>query len=342
MTIDPILSKLVNTPGPSGHENRVREIISERLMELEHEPLSDSIGNLYVVIGEGRPLILLAAHMDEVGFMVKYVDEKGFLRITFLGGLKADRLPGSEVVVLGNERDYYGIIGSIPPHLSRDEKKSEITVDDLFIDVGASSREEVFEMGIEPGTTATFVGNFKDWGKFVSGKAFDDRIGCYVLLKALEDIEPPETGSIVVAFTVQEEVGLRGASVLAHSLQPNFAISIEGTIANDTPGNDESRVVTRMGEGPAIRVMDKTILASERLIKHVRKIAEENDIPYQIQLSPYSGTDAGRFILTGAEVTSISVPVRYIHSPVALAKKDDIDFTIQLLRKLLENPFPES
>lgn len=342
MTLDPILSRLVNTPGPSGHESRVREIISERLMELGHEPLSDPLGNLYVVVGEGRPLLLLAAHMDEVGFMVKHVDEKGFLRITFLGGLDANRLPGSEVVVLGSEKDYYGIIGSIPPHLLREEKKSEITVEDLFIDVGASSREEVYEMGIEPGTTATFVGNFKDWGKFVSGKAFDDRIGCYVLLKAIEDVEPPEAGSIVAAFTVQEEVGLRGASVLAHSLQPNIAISIEGTIANDTPGNDESRVVTRVGGGPAIRVMDRTMLASERLVKHVRKMAEENGIPYQIQLSPYSGTDAGRFILTGAEVTSISVPVRYIHSPVSLAKKDDIEFTIQLLRKLLDKPFPEN
>lgn len=342
MSTDALLSKLINVPSPSGFEDRAREIISETLLEMGYEPIVDSVGNIYVVLGEGRPMTLLAAHMDEVGFIVRHIEEDGFLRVAFLGGLRASLLPGSEVIVLGDSRDYYGIIGSTPPHLLRDGKKEEITMEDLFIDVGASSREEVLDMGIDLGTPATFVGNFKDWGEYVSGKAFDDRLGCYVLLRSLKEASEPDMGSLIVAFTVQEEVGLRGASVLAHELKPNYAISVEGTIANDTPGNKEQQVVTRIGRGPAVRIMDRTIVASLRLFKHIRRLAEKNGIPYQIQLSPYSGTDAGKFILTGSEVANISVPARYIHSPVALAKKEDIENTVRLVRLVMENQIPAS
>ncbi len=334
-----LLSKLVNAPAPSGFEDAVRDIIVEELAEMGFEPQTDQLGNTYVVLGEGRPLMLLAAHMDEVGFMVTSIDQAGFLRITPLGGLRASTLPGTEVVVLAGEKLLPGIIGAEPPHTARGQQQ-EVTFDSLYVDIGASSQEEAASMGVEKGTPLTFVGNFRDWGRHVSGKALDDRLGCYVLLEALRGAEPPPSGSIAVAFTVQEEVGTRGAAALASLLRPNFGVSVEGTIANDIPGVGETKRVTRMGGGAAIRLMDRTILASPRLVRHLRGLASEVGVEYQLQLSPYSGTDAGRFLLEGAETAGVAVPARYIHSPVALALKSDIEATVALLRALLRDPWP--
>ncbi|MGC9107128.1 MAG: M42 family metallopeptidase [Infirmifilum sp.] len=335
-----LLAELVNAPSPSGFEERVRSLIVKRLRSLGLEPLIDNIGNVYVILGEDKPSLILAAHMDEVGVMVRYIDDNGFIRFTALGGLNPLSIIGHEVILLAGEDMIPGVIGSNPPHIQGQQAPMAPTIEDLFIDIGASSRQEVLDYGISPGTPGTFPGNFKETKKHVFGKALDDRVGCYALLKAVEDVSPPDHGSVVVAFTVQEEVGLRGASVLAKNLEPNFAIAVEGTIANDVPLSSPDKVVTRLGAGPAIRVMDRSIIGSQRLLNHIKKLLAKKDIPFQLQLSPYSATDSGSFLLWGAEVTAVSVPVRYIHAPVSMALKSDIDFTVQALKEIISDPFP--
>ena len=333
-----LLSRLARALGPPGFENRVRAVIAEELAKVGYEAKTDAVGNLYVTLGSGRPLLVLAAHMDEVGFLVRHVEDSGFLRVVALGGVNAAVAQGHEVVAMGEKGDVPGIVGATPPHL-REGQPRELTVEDLYVDVGASSAEEVARLGVGVGTPVAFAPSFSDWGEYVVGKALDDRVGCYALLETLRGCGGPERGTVVVAFTVQEEVGLRGASALAHELKPDYAIAVEGTIANDTPGTPPDRVVTRVGRGPAIRVMDRTIVASQKLLKHVKGLAEKLGVPHQLQLSPYSGTDAGGFAQVGAAVTAVSVPVRYIHAPISLAKKSDIDYVVSLLRAVIENPW---
>ncbi|MEM0335276.1 MAG: M42 family metallopeptidase [Thermofilum sp.] len=334
-----LLSRLVNAPAPSGFEERVREIIFEELEEMGFEPVVDSLGNVYVILGDGRPLMVIAAHMDEVGFVVRHIDEKGFLRVAPLGGVSPEVALGKEVIVMGAKEDVFGVFGAQPPH-GKGSAQVPLAFEDLFIDIGASSREEAHAMGVNVGTPVSFVGNYREAGGRVIGKALDDRVGCYALLEALRNAKAVEEGSVAVAFTVQEEVGLRGASVLAHELEPNYAIAVEGTIANDIPGVPEDRSITVTGKGPAIRVVDRGIIASTRLVSHIRQLAEERSIPYQLQVSPYSATDSGSFITRGAETSAISVPVRYIHTPASVAFKKDIDLAVQLLRLIIENPWP--
>ena len=303
----------------------------------------DGIGNVYVKLGEGRPITLIAAHMDEVGFLVRHVTNRGFLKVAALGGINPSTAIGMEVAVMGEKGDVPGIIGSIPPHLLRGERPigdHKPTIEDLFIDVGATSKDEACNMGIGPGAPVTFRGEFRDLGSAVMGKAMDDRLGCYALLKALEKAASPARGAVYLVFTVQEEVGTRGASVVAHRIRPDYGIAVEGTIASDVPGVPEENWVTRLGGGAAIRVMDRTMISSSYLLAHLKRLARDNSIPFQLQISPYSGSDAGRFAILGAATTGIAVPVRYIHSPHSMALKSDIDAVVRLLKMAIENPPP--
>ncbi|MEZ0345211.1 MAG: M42 family metallopeptidase [Infirmifilum sp.] len=335
-----LLASLSRELGPPGFEARVRELIAAELRGMGFEPSVDRVGNLYLTFGEGRPVVVVAAHMDEVGFLVRHIEDSGFLRVAALGGVSAGSLQGHAVTVMGSKGTVPGVIGSTPPHLQSGAPPREPTVEDLFIDIGAPSRDEVLARGVSIGTPATFAPRFEDWGGYIAGKALDDRVGCFALIEALRGYRGPEVGTVVVAFTVQEEVGLRGALALAHRFEPDYAVAVEGTIANDVPGTPPDRVVTKVGQGPALRVMDRTVVASEGLLSHIRRLAERAGIPYQLQISPYSGTDAGGFLHVGAAATAISVPVRYIHSPVSVAGKSDVQHTIELLRELLESPWP--
>jgi len=336
-----LLKELSEALGPSGFEDTVRLIIKKKLEKLGFKSAEDGLGNLFVRLGEGRPLTLIAAHMDEVGFIVKYIMSNGFLRVASLGGVNPGIMPGTSVAILGEKGVVKGVFGTIPPHLlKRGDGQREVRVEDLYVDIGASSREEVEASGIKLGTPLTFDTDFWDLGEAVSGKAFDDRLGCFALLEALRTAEPPSRGSVIIAFTVQEEVGTRGASVLAHRFNPDYGISVEGTIASDVPGVSEENWVTALGRGPAVRVFDATIVASRQLVDYVLNVAESAGIPVQIQLSPHSGTDAGRFVLLGARPGNISIPARYIHSPRALSLKSDIEYAVKIIREIIEKPPP--
>ena len=334
-----LLKRLVEAPAPSGFEDRVREIVLETVFSIGFEAEVDNIGNIYVKVGSGHPTVLIAAHMDEVGFMVKGITSRGFLKVVSLGGINPSTAIGSEVIVMGDKGDLAGIVGSIPPHIAGREGR-EVRIEDLFIDIGASSAEEAEEMGVRKGISITFAGRFYETNKILIGKAFDDRLGCFALLEALKMSNSPERGTVYVVFTVQEEVGTRGAAAAALKVKPDYGIAVEGTLATDTPGIPEEDWVTELGKGPAIRVTDATLVANKRLISHVVKLAEDAGIRVQYQLSPRSGTDAGRFSLTGAASTAVSIPTRYVHSPVALALKEDVESTARLLSLLIEHPFP--
>ncbi len=333
-----LLEKLCKTPGPPGFESKIAEIIAGELDRMGFGYERDALGNVFVELGEGRPVALLSAHMDEVGFMVTHVTEDGFLKITSLGGLNPGAVAGSFVNVLSKKGEIPGILGVTPPHILRHEKK-ELTMDDLFIDIGASSRSEALSLGVDRGAPAVFHSFFASGEECVMGKALDDRVGCFVLLKALEKAGDTGYGKVVVAFTVQEEVGGRGASTLAHRLKPDVGISVEGTIANDTPGTPPEKIVTKAGEGAALRLMDATIIAQRELVDYIIGLAEEKGVKFQFQISPHSGTDAKWYIQLGARTTGVSVPVRYIHSPYGLAFKKDIEAVVELLAALIRDNF---
>ena len=334
-----ILSKFSNALGPSGFEDRIREVIINEIKGYIDDMVVDNFGNLIVHKGEGRPKIMLDAHMDEVGFIVKYITEKGFIKVAALGGINTVNVIGKSVILMGDKNDVLGVLGSVPPHLLKHDNASKNlpTIDDLFIDVGARNREEVIELGIEEGIPSTFSPFFREDERYVFGKAFDDRIGCTILAKLIKEIEVSK-GTIYFVFSVQEEVGLRGATIASSKIKPDLALALEGTIAADIPGVPEERYVTVLGNGPAIRVMDASIISNRKMVSLLRSVARANSIPYQLQLSPYSGTDAGRiqFAGEGVPTTVVSVPSRYIHSPISLAYKDDIKYTYTLTKEFLE------
>ncbi len=331
-----LLGELSEANGAPGFEDQVRELIAREVEGHVDELRVDRLGNLVAVKGEGRPRVMVAAHMDEVALMVRHVEDSGFIKFVALGGVSPHVLVGQEVVVEGSRGRVYGVVGSRPPHL-RDQAK-ELRIDDLYIDVGAESRDEVRELGVGVGDFAFFSSNFRVLGDdCVMGKAFDDRVGCAVLIEVLKGLGELE-GSVHGVFTVQEEVGCRGAAVAAYAIEPDVAVVLEGTIAADTPDVPAFKAVTRLGAGPAVRVMDASMIADRRLLKFVVSVAEELGIPYQLQISPTSGTDAGRIHLAraGAPSTVISVPCRYIHSPRSIARLSDIERTIELVRAVVE------
>ncbi|OYT56060.1 MAG: hypothetical protein B6U76_04515 [Desulfurococcales archaeon ex4484_217_2] len=333
-----VLRNLSLTLGPPGFEDRVREFVYKEVKPHADEIIIDTLGNLIVRKGDGKPIIMLDAHMDEVGFIVKHIMENGFIKITNLGGINTLNVIGKNLVLMGRKGDITGIIGTIPPHMLKhaDSQKTIPSIEDLFVDIGASSEEEVRDMGIEKGTPLTFAPFFEEWSKHVIGKAFDDRIGCAIMVEVIKNIDVTK-GSIYFVFSVQEEVGLRGATIASYRIKPDVAIALEGTIAMDVPNIPEENYITVVGKGPAIRVMDATILANRKLVDFLRRTAEKYDIPYQLQLSPHSGTDAGRIQLAreGVPVTAVSVPSRYIHSPLSLAYKEDIKYTVSLIENFL-------
>ncbi|MCD6348807.1 MAG: M42 family metallopeptidase [Candidatus Korarchaeota archaeon] len=333
-----LLERLSMVPGPPGFEDEVRKLIRAELEGEVDELYTDPFGNLYTVKhGHSERKLMVAAHMDEVALIVRYVEERGFLRVTNLGGLNPMQLLAQRVMVHGKEK-VRGVVGALPVHMGKGEPP---TMEDLYVDIGASSREEVSGLGIGPGTPITLdvPFHYKPETESVIGKALDDRLGCLVLVEALKRAKPEEA-TVYGVFTAQEERGMRGATVAVNRIEPDLAFVLEGTIASDVPGVQPFKYVTELGKGPAIRVMDRTVIVQRWLLDEMVKRAEELGIPYQLQLSPTSGTDAAAISVggKGTPVGIVSVPARYIHTPSSLAKVNDINNTIKLVSSLMEHP----
>jgi len=340
-----ILEKLSNAFGPPGNEEDVREILREELEGHADEVKVDKLGNIFFYHHgkEGYPKVMLTAHMDEVGLMITYIEafmeENGFLRFHTLGGIASSLLPGQVVLLKGTKGFVKGIIGMKPPHLLKEEERKKVLpVEELFIDIGVGSPEEAMERGIEIGTTGVFDFQFTELGGgYVMGKAFDDRVGCTVLVQVFKVLKDSPYNLVAVG-TVQEEVGLRGARTAAWQVEPDYALALEGTFAGDVPGTKPHRMSARLKRGPVITIADRTTITHPTILKTLIRLGREKSIPFQFKKIPSGGTDAGAIHLTKAGVPSgtVAVPCRYIHGPAAITYIDDLRNTISLVKEFVK------
>ncbi len=336
-----LLERLSNAAAVSGDEREVRAIVLEEIQPFADEIRVDALGNVLAVCHSSavNPLrVMLAAHMDEVGFMIVEEEEGGWLRFETVGGIDPRVLVGKPVLV--GKDNLPGVIGARPIHLTTaDERRNALSVENLRIDLGPENSKK-----IKPGERAVFATRFRQSGPSLVGKALDNRLGVATLIELLKN--PPANVELLAAFTVQEEVGLRGARVAAYALNPDLAIAVDATPANDLPhwdGEENTRYNTRSGAGPAIYVADAATLSDPRLIRHLIRTAEEHGIPYQVRQPGGGGTDAGAIHKqrAGIPVVSVSVPVRYAHTPVLQARLLDWENTLALLYYGLEHLSPD-
>jgi endoglucanase len=334
-----LLAKLSEAHGPSGYEDEVRKLIVAEASRHANRVEVDALGSVFAEVKgrSDRPRIMVSAHMDEVGFIVTYVEESGFLRFATLGTLDPRILPGQRVIVKGCEKTV-GVIGSKPPHGSTlEEMKVPFDLSELYIDIGASSRDEVNNLGIDIGRAATFDTHFSrtSSSSVVIGKAFDNRGGCTAALMLMEMLmQNPPTATTIFAFTVQEELGMRGAMVAANRVLPDVALVFETTAALDCPGVEPPRRLLNMGRGPALRIMDRSVITQIEMLNFMKDTAKANGIPYQLHISLGAANEAGPIHLSGKGVPTgvLSTPCRYLHGPALMLSIDDL----MLLPKLAE------
>ncbi len=337
-----LLEKLSNAHGIPGHENDVRAIVQMELESYVDEIKIDSLGNLIATKNGKKPSVMLAAHMDEIGMMANYVDKGGFIRFVKVGGWFDQTLLNQRVILHTEKGNLTGVIGSKPPHRMKEkEKDTVVKADDMFIDIGATSIKNAEELGATVGTPITIDREFRTLANDkVTGKAFDDRVGLVVMLDALKRTKSNAT--IYAVGTVQEEVGLKGARTSAFGLNPDVALATEVTIAGDHPNIKKRESAIEMGKGPSITVMDaagRGIITPNTILKWLKETAERNKIQYQLDVSDGGTTDATAIQLTrvGIPTGTVSVPVRYIHSPVEVVNLKDIDMCAKLVAHSIEN-----
>jgi tetrahedral aminopeptidase len=339
-----LLEKLSNEFGVSGRERAVRKIIREEITPLVDQVEVDALGNLIAFKAgtgpEPRLRIMLAAHMDEVGFMITKIDKNGLLRFHNLGGIETRLLPAKRVII-GDDR-VPGVINAPVPHLQTSEQaKKPIDAGSLFIDIGATSEKEA-QGKVKVGDYGTFATRFtvldgdSAWPT-VRGKAFDDRAGCTVLIALLAERYPID---LLAVFTTQEEMGLRGARVAGYRVDPAAALALEGTICDDQPRprDEEETPVTRLGAGPAVTLMDRSVIVHPGIVRWLRETAEAEGIAIQYKTPGLGGTDAGAIHATRAGVPSgvVAVPCRYIHGPAAILNLNDLAATVGLVGAALK------
>ncbi len=328
-----LLRKLTAATGISGREEEVRSLIAAEMRPLVDEVTTDVMGN---VLGHRKGKtslrLVLAAHMDEIGFMVNHIDDNGFLRIIPIGGFDPRTLMAQKVIVHG-KKDLPGVMGSKPIHvLSEEEKKKVLKVEDYFIDVGlpAATVKKLVALG----DAVTWHREFTEIGDSIASKAFDDRVGVYVMIEALRRVKgKPLNVDLYAVATVQEEVGVRGATTSALGLDPDIGIAVDITLANDVPGAPDHEKVTTLGGGAAIKIMDSYSISNPKLVEHLKDIAAKKKIKIQMEILPRGGTDAGAIQRSGkkAAVVTLSIPTRYAHSTVEVCNKNDVKACIDLL-----------
>lgn len=333
-----LLERLCQAPGIGGRERAVRDIVREELTPLVDSVRVDTLGNLIATRNGSGPRIMIAAHIDEIGFMVRFVDDDGFIRLQPVGGFDPRVLVAQRVLV--HPRDGDPIPGALQPgtkptHLLGPGESKEIKLDDLFVDTGLPA-DQVRE-GISIGDMITLERDTVQMGDHVVSKALDDRLGVYVMIEAVR--AAARGGAEVVAVaTTQEEVGLRGATTAAYDIEPDIAIALDVTIAGDIPGMPKDAAVTRLGDGAAIKMFDSSQIPSHALVETLRAVAEQRNIPHQLEVLPRGGTDAGAIqrSRTGAFTGTISMPCRYVHTVNETASVTDIDACVDLLAAFIE------
>lgn len=341
-----LLRTLVETAGIPGREDRIREIVRKELEAIGFDEIkTDQMGNIIAYrAGKGRiptegrrKKLMLAAHMDEIGFVVSHIDEKGFLRFQPLGGWDPRTLMAQRVTVHG-KKDLPGVIGSKPVHILTDEeRKKPLEIKDYFIDLGLP-KERVTEL-VSVGDPITMFRKMEEIGNCLTCKTFDDRVGVYCLIEALRKASK-RSFDLYAVFTSQEEVGLRGALAAASGIVPDVGIAVDITLANDVPGASPQDEISHLGQGTSICILNGSHITNPKLLARFIQLAEEHHIKYQKDVLPRGGTDAGGIQRApgGPAVITISIPCRYVHSTVEMVHKEDIQATIDLLAAYLNDP----
>jgi putative aminopeptidase FrvX len=342
MTFVETLEKLANASGVTGREDEVRSLMIKYLKPYADEVKEDKIGNV-VAVKKGKknaPKLMLAAHMDEIGLLVKTITKEGFLQFMKMGGIDDRVLLAQKVMVCTENGLLHGIVGSKPPHIQKeDERKRVLASDELFIDIGAENQEEARKMGVRIGDPIEFDIKFAKLSKdIVIGKAFDDRAGCVAMIEIMKHLEKTDC-TIFAVGTVQEEVGCRGAVTSAFGLSPDLGVALDVTVAGDTLGVKESEAPVKLGKGPSLSIADSGLITHPKILKLLIDTAEENKIPYQLEAGLAGSTDASRIALAREGVPSgdLSIPTRYIHSPTSMISLTDVENVIKLTLAAVKN-----
>ncbi len=339
-----MLKDLTDAKGIPGNEREPREVMKKYITEYADEVLTDNLGSLIAkkVGQENGPKIMVAGHLDEVGFMVTRIDDKGFLYFQTVGGWWSQVMLAQRVTIVTSKGEITGITGSKPPHvLSPEARKKPIDLKDIFIDIGASSKEEAMEWGVKPGDMIVpyFEFTVMNNEKMLLAKAWDNRIGCAIAIDVLKNLKDSNHPNIVYGVgTVQEEVGLRGAKTAANLIEPDIGFGVDVGIAGDTPGVTEKEALSKMGKGPQIILYDASMVSHKGLRDLVTDTADELNIPYQFDSVPGGGTDSGSIHLThkGVPTLSITIATRYIHSHAAMLHRDDYENAVKLIVEVIK------
>lgn len=332
-----LLKAICEVPGTSGFEQRIRELVIKEVKPHVDSITLDGMGNVVTVKkGKKNKKAMVAAHMDEIGFIVTHIDDQGFLRFNPLGGFDPKTLTAQRVIVHG-KKDLIGVMGTKPIHVMTPEERAKLVpITDYFIDLGMSKKE--VEKYVEIGNPVTRERELIEMGECVNCKSIDNRVSVFILIEALKEMKnlPYDVYGV---FTVQEEVGIRGANVSALKIQPDFGFGLDTTIAFDVPGAKPQEKVTELGKGTAIKIMDSSTICDYRMVSYMKKTANKHKIKWQPEILSAGGTDTAgiqRMTPGGAISGAVSIPTRHIHQVIEMANKNDIRASIDLLKHCLQ------
>lgn len=334
-----MLKELTDAKGVPGNEKEVRDVMTKYIEPFSDEIFHDNLGSLIAKkTGDANgPKIMIAGHLDEVGFMITRIDDKGFVYFQPIGGWWNQVMLAQRITIMTSTVDVTGVIGSKPPHiLSAEARKKPVEIKDMFIDIGASSKEEAEKFGVKPGDSVVPYFEFTQMQneKMLLAKAWDNRIGCAIAIDVLKELKGTNHPNIVYGVgTVQEEVGLRGAKTSTNLIEPDIGFAVDVGIAGDTPGISPQEADSKLGEGPQIVLYDASMVSHKGVREFIVGVADENDIPYQYTSMAGGGTDSGSIHLTanGVPALSITIATRYIHSHASILHRDDYENAVKLI-----------
>lgn len=335
-----LLSRICKVPGAPGFEQKVRELITKELDGYVDEIQYDPMGNLIAIKrGKDDTRVMLASHMDEISFIVSHIDDDGFLRIHPLGGFDPKTLTAQRVIVHG-KKDVIGVMGSKPVHIMKpEERKIMPSVTDYFIDTGLSKKD--VEKVISIGDPVTRERELIEMGDCINSKSLDNRVSVYIQVEAMKQLSNKKVPyDIYAVFTVQEEVGLRGAIASASGINPDFSIALDVTLACDVPDTLPQNHITKLGQGTAIKVLDGGTICDYRMVKYMKDLAKKKKIKHQMEILPAGGTDTAglqRHTNGGSIAGAISIPCRYLHQSIEMVHREDVQASIDLLKHCLLN-----
>ena len=331
-----LLKRICETPGIPGFEQKIRELVIKEIKPYVDSVSIDNMGNVTAIKkGKSNKKAMIAAHMDEIGFIINHIDDNGFLRFIPLGGFDPKTLTAQRVIIHG-KKDIVGVMGCKPIHMMTVEERHKVVpLHEYFIDTGMKKKE--VEKIVSIGNPVSRERELIEMGDCVNCKSLDNRVSVFILIETLKELKKTPY-DIYAVFTVQEEVGIRGATAATLNIQPDFGFGLDTTIAYDVPGSKEHEVCTRLGEGTAIKVLDASAICDYRMVEYMKKTAQKHKTKYQLEILTAGGTDTAgvqRMTPGGSISGAVSIPTRHIHQVIEMCHKEDIRSSIELLKNCL-------